>query len=168
MFQIEYVTIRNIVGDDFVKAKWKLMYELAKQYYEKNKNLRIPQTYQTEEEHSLGSWICNQRLAYKNRFIPKELRTNSLSPLSDEQVRLLESIGMEWNLKDRFVKTWFQYYEDACAFYQKYGHLRIPQSCNTKDGRSLGSWIANQRSAYKNRTVSKEKLKNIMKKMVIY
>ena len=51
MFQIEYVTIRNIVGDDFVKAKWKLMYELAKQYYEKNKNLRIPQTYQTEEEH---------------------------------------------------------------------------------------------------------------------
>ena len=160
MFQIEYVTIRNIVGDDFVKAKWKLMYELAKQYYEKNKNLRIPQTYQTEEEHSLGSWICNQRLAYKNRFIPKELRTNSLSPLSDEQVRLLESIGMEWNLKDRFVKTWFQYYEDACAFYQKYGHLRIPQSCNTKDGRSLGSWIANQRSAYKNRTVSKENRKN--------
>lgn len=160
MFQIEYVTIRNIVGDDFVKAKWKLMYELAKQYYEKNKNLRIPQTYQTEEEHSLGSWICNQRLAYKNRFIPKELRTNSLSPLSDEQVRLLESIGMEWNLKDRFEKTWFQYYEDACKFHQKYGHLRVPQSYQTEDERSLGAWIANQRLAYKNRSIPKEMRKN--------
>ena len=143
-------------GGDLVKAKWEKMYALAKQYYKENKNLRIPQTYRTEEDRALGLWISNQRLAYKNRFIPKEKRTNSLSPLSDEQVRLLEDIGMVWNLKDRFEKTWFQYYMDACEFYQKNHHLRISQSYKTKDERCLGSWISNQRLAYHNRIIPKK------------
>ncbi len=154
------IIYNTLLGDDFVREKWKLMYELAKQYYKKHGHLRIVQTYQTEEGIALGAWIANQRLAYKNRTIPKEKRKVTLNPLSDEQVKLLETIGMEWDLKKEPQKRWMRNYEKAKEHYPQHGHLRIPQTYCTKDGTSLGAWIYNQRLAYKNRTIPKEERKN--------
>ena len=166
MFQIEYVTIRNIVGDDFVKAKWKLMYELAKQYYEKHGNLLVPYKYVCEDGKHLGTWITTQRIAYKNRTIPKEERNNTISPLTDEQVKLLEDIGMVWSVekgqfdrKKNHVK-WMENYEKAKKYYQKHSNLLVPARYICEDGTQLGQWISAQRVAYKNRTLPKEERNN--------
>ena len=166
MFQVEYVTIRNIVGDDFVKAKWKLMYELAKQYYEKHGNLLVPYKYVCEDGKHLGTWITTQRIAYKNRTIPKEERNNTISPLTDEQVKLLEDIGMVWSVekgqfdrKKNHVK-WMENYEKAKKYYQKHSNLLVPARYICEDGTQLGQWISAQRVAYKNRTLPKEERNN--------
>lgn len=77
---------------------WSQKYEKAKEYYEKNGDLLVPAKYICEDGIRLGAWIANQRLAYKNRSIPKEKRKNSLTPLTDEQIKLLEEIGMVWSV----------------------------------------------------------------------
>ena len=166
MFQVEYVTIRNIVGDDFVKAKWKLMYELAKQYYEKHGNLLVPYKYVCEDGKHLGTWITTQRIAYKNRTIPKEERNNTISPLTDEQAKLLEDIGMAWSVekgqfehKKDHVK-WMEHYKKAKEYYHHHGNLLVPVRYICEDGTKLGQWIRNQRNAYKNRTLPKEERNN--------
>ena len=154
------IIYNTLLGDDFVREKWKLMYELAKQYYKKHGHLRIVQTYQTEEGIALGAWIANQRLAYKNRTIPKEKRKVTLNPLSDEQVKLLETIGMEWDLKKEPQKRWMQNYEKAKEYYHHHDNLLVPASHICGDGTQLGRWIQNQRKAYKNRTIPKEERNN--------
>ena len=154
------IIYNTLLGDDFVREKWKLMYELAKQYYKKHGHLRIVQTYQTEEGIALGAWIANQRLAYKNRTIPKEKRKVTLNPLSDEQVKLLETIGMEWDLKKEPQKRWMRNYEKAKKYYQKHSNLLVPARYICEDGTQLGQWISVQRRAYKNRIIPKEERNN--------
>ena len=88
-----------MLGDDFVREKWKEMYELAKQYYQKHGNLLVPARYVCKGGTKLGQWIWVQRKAYKNRTISKEKRANKFSPLTDKQVKLLEEIGMVWSVE---------------------------------------------------------------------
>ena len=43
---------------------------------------------------------------------------------------------------------WEGHYQEAKAFYQDNGHLRIPKTYVTPSGISLGAWLATQRKAY--------------------
>lgn len=70
------------------------MYELAKVYYEKHGNLNIRRDFKTingweydEKGFALGYWINNQRQAIEK------------SRLTDEQIFLLDEIGMIWSLR---------------------------------------------------------------------
>ena len=76
--------------------KWFEYYELAKQYYCKNGNLEIEVTYITEDGKKLGSWIAQQRRAYKSKY---NMTNSKITPLTDEQIKLLEEIGMTWNVR---------------------------------------------------------------------
>ena len=141
-------------------------YEKAVEYYHQYGNLLVPTRYVCEDGKKLGIWIQNQREAYKNRTIPKEKRTNTFSPLTDEQVKLLENIGMMWPVRNRqdhykrkYVK-WMTNYKKAREYYQKYGNLLVSDKYTCEDKTKLGKWIANQRIAYKNRFIPQEKRKN--------
>jgi len=137
--------------------QWNKMYELAKLYYLEYGNLRIPYNYKTPSGETLGTWITNQRKAYQNRLLSKEKRNNKISPLTDEQVKKLESIGMVW---DPHEYQWNKMYELAKLYYLEYGNLRIPFNYKTSIGEALGRWIQNQRQAYQNRLLPKEKRNN--------
>lgn len=67
--------------------EWMNMYDLAKQYYEINRNLLIPDKYVTKDNIHLGFWIRLQRKKYKN------------NKLTDEKVKLLNEIGMIWQVR---------------------------------------------------------------------
>ena len=151
---------------DALESKWNKMFNLAKSYFEKHGNLNVPQGFKTvngykysESEDSvlLGNWIGSQRQAYKNRTIPKEERKTTYVPLSDKQVELLESVGMIWDVHDL---KWNKMFNLAKEYFKEHGDLDVTAEYITENGELLGQWICNQRRAYKNREISKEKRKN--------
>ena len=137
-----------------MKKKWLDMYNCAKKYYEEHGNLEVKLRYITEDGIKLGFWIYNQKKAYKNRFIENN---NTLIPLTDEQIFMLESIGIMWEYRE---EHWMEMYMCAKEFYEKNGNLYIPINYVTENKKKLGKWIIAQRISYKNRYIDKEYRKN--------
>ena len=79
-------------------TNWNEMYKLAKAYYKYYGNLEIPFDYKTingyesdKEGFNLGYWINTQRRTYKG---------DSTRKIAEEQIRLLDEIGMIWYFRD--------------------------------------------------------------------
>ena len=125
---------------------WKQRYDLAKKYYEENGNLNVPTGYLTNGVN-LYVWIKLQKNEY--------LKGN----LSDEQISLLNEIGMVWNV--HFSK-WLSFYKLAKEYYEKNGNLLIPFDYIIND-RKLGSWVIVQRKKYKNGCISRERIEMLNK-----
>ncbi len=128
---------------------WYKNYELAKKYYNEHGNLFIPKTYVTDKGINLGVWLANQK-AFHNQNM-----------LSNEKIELLEQIKIVWSIRQSKKKNqlgWSTYYDIASKYYKKYGNLLIPTLYETNDGIKLGQWIHNNRQAYKNNKLSKEKI----------
>jgi len=142
---------------DPYKEQWEKMFKLALKYYEKYGDLRVPFSYVSPNGERLGTWIASQRKAYKNRNLFKEERKDNFSPLTDEQVGKLESIGMIWDLKEN---DWMHMYNLADTYYKEHGNLKVPQGFITSNGEQLGVWISNQRKMYRNRNNPNEQSKN--------
>ena len=84
------------------EEKWNKNYKLAKAYYEYYGNLEISQPFKTingykydENGIALGVWISNQRKAYKGQGTNK---------ITEEQIKLLNQIGMKWFSKNINIK----------------------------------------------------------------
>ena len=82
----------SLIGMNFERkiylSQWKEMYELAKQFYEKNGHLNIPLGFVTTDDYDkpgkeLGKWVSRQRFR-------KEI--------SSDEIYLLNCIGMIWNI----------------------------------------------------------------------
>ncbi len=130
------------------EASWEEYYELAKNYYEQYGNLKIPFSYMSNDK-PLGVWLSTQRCRKDNE--------KSDFPLSDNQKKKLNEIGMIWNI---YETSFDKYYQLAKKYYEQFDNLDIPRSYVTKTGEKLGKWIANQRLSYKNRSLPKEKISN--------
>lgn len=115
------------------KLTWFHYFQLCSIYYYDYHNLMIPQEYQMSQVY-IGRWLAHQRLLYRN------------NKLSKEKIELLESIGIVWDINNRF--TWEEYYEFAKEYYKAYGHLRIPSQYQVGDMK-LGHWLHNQRMSYR-------------------
>ena len=73
---------------DVEDYNWKKNYCLAKEYYNTNENLHIPQRYETEDGERLGLWIRRQRRMFSGKTNKK---------LSTDRIALLNEIGMIWS-----------------------------------------------------------------------
>ena len=156
--------ILRYVRDRLRPNTWDLMYNLAKEYYNKNNNLEISQHFKTldginydKNGYKLGFWIINQRQAYKNR------------KLSKEKIELLEKIGMRFS-PDKREKEWMKNYGLAEAYFNKNNNLEIPNSFKTlngitydENGYKLGFWIDRQRQSYKIGKLNKEQIELLEK-----
>lgn len=116
--------------DDSLTASWELMYHYAKQYWGENVDLEVPKRYITPEGYSLGAWIQTQRLVRSGK---------TPGVLTDEQVQLLDKIGMHWESVRDVV--WDRYFAAAKQYYADHGDLLVNISDNT-----LGRWIAQHRN----------------------
>ena len=112
------------------KTAWNRMYKQAQEYYEINGNLTLPTT---DEYSKLNNWVKNQRTKYN--VDPKKCK------LSKEQIELLESIGMIWNVIDY---RWNIMYLQAKSYYEQYGTLSIPDE-REKEYKQLRTWIQEQK-----------------------
>ena len=147
--------------ENTIPYKWMQTYELAKKYYLKHKNLRIPFNYVTEDGVKLGWWIVTQRRVRKGL---------KMGMLDNDQVRLLDKIGMVWSLESDLVKQkleinkknpnrkdiWLAKYDLVKNYYERYGNIDIPSNFKTSEGTiyyeegiNIYAWLRTQKEAYK-------------------
>ncbi|MBQ6687543.1 MAG: Helicase associated domain protein [Bacilli bacterium] len=106
-------------------------YNYAKKYYEENHNLLVPATYQIEE-FGLGNFIRKQRSYYK------------AGKLSQERIKLLEDIGMVWDVREYEFNQGYKY---ALDYFKEHHNSDVPEGY-TVDGFDLAAWL-NQKRKYK-------------------
>lgn len=126
---------------------WKQNFKLAKEYCLTYGNLDIPTNYKSTDGKHLGNWILRQRQLYKS------------NSLTDEQIKKLDSIGMDW--MDRVDRVWENGFIEAKNYSEEYGNLSVPKNYRSNTDFPLGIWIQRQRSLYKNNKISEDRIKRL-------
>ena len=107
-----------------------------REYVAKYHDSLVPSEYTTPDGYNLGRWLCHQREKHNN------------GELTEEQVKVLDEAGMIWENteKVRAIRYWNVMYETTRQYANAHGSLKeMPHNYTTKDGRKLGSWVAQQR-----------------------
>lgn len=121
-----------------LKREWLIKYKALKAYKEKHGNCCVPQRVDDPSLKSLSKWVRRQREYYK------ALQEDRKSPVTNEQIDLLNEIGFTWNASRHTPVQWIQRYNELLDYKAEHGHVRVPQ-----DYPILGEWVANQRRQYK-------------------
>ena len=132
---------------DLLDYFWEQNFKLAKEYYLTYGNLDIPTNYKSTDGKHLGNWILRQRQLYKS------------NSLTDEQIKKLDSIGMDW--MDRVDRIWENGFIEAKNYSEEYGNLSVPKNYRSNTDFPLGIWIQRQRSLYKNNKISEDRIKRL-------
>lgn len=144
---IDLVRDKNNIIKNYINVyndQWNKMYHLAKDYYSKNSNLI------NIKDQRLNGWISHQRQRYVGRK----------NPLTNEQIKKLESIGMIWDASVDIEKIWDNYYSIAKDYYLEHKNLNIKIREKYK-GINLGSWINKIRNEHDK--LSDEQIDNLNK-----
>mgnify|MGYP004505251883 FL=1 len=151
----------GMIFENAYEAFWNKMYELAKKYYEHYGDLKIPNKFKTlngyevdEKGYSLGFWISNQRVKYKN------------GTLSEDRIKKLKEIGMIFGIGKQ--DAWNKMYELAKKYYEHYGDLKVSQKFKTingyetnEKGYNLGLWITTQKTNYNKSILSEDRIEKL-------
>ena len=123
------------------KKSWDEMYQNAVEYFNKNGNLEI--SLNDENQKELKNWLHKQKTLFNN------------NKLDIEKIQKLSLINFNTS---KMINTWEDSYEIAVDYYKENNTIDIPFDYKTKNGYSLGQWVSNQRSQYKNGELTKEKI----------
>lgn len=100
----------GIQWDSVLIRTWMEKYQKAKQYFDEHGDLNIKAGYVTGDGDKLGVWISMQREKYLKGV------------LTDEQIELLEKIGMSWH---RFSDKWEKSYNAVLKYIENGGDIMI-------------------------------------------
>ena len=109
-------------------SSWNFWFGLLEKYVEDNGNANVSFRYKTEHEHSLGTWVRNQRATKDG--------------ISSERISKLDSLGFDW---DTIATRWnigFAYFE---IFVKEHGNAKVHAKYKTENGVNLGAWLSAQR-----------------------
>ena len=151
----------GMVFDNINELDWETLYTLTQIYYEYYGNLFIPADFKTtngierdESGKNLGAWLKAQRYYYNHKLLSEERHKKIgglLKKVEDDKKEQAKNDEIEWE----------NMYGLATIYYQKYGHLTLPNKFITvngyekdKEGDDLGSWVRNQRTLYKRKRLS--------------
>ncbi len=129
------------------EIRWERNFELAREYYETNGNLKVPAQYKTEDGDFLGQWIRLQR---------RKKADGSLAP---ERERRLSSIGMVWQNGE--AAQWERAFDCAHKYYEEHGNLIVPIGYRTDDGTILSDWLKRQRQRLNAGTLEPERAEKL-------
>ena len=118
---------------DPLEQEWLGRFEELTNYKAENGDCNVPQS-----QGPLGAWVDKQRVKYKT------------GKLSQERADLLDCIGFSWEPID---EAWTARFDELVDFKNENGDCNVPM----RQG-SLGMWVANQRSYYKNGKLSQERI----------
>jgi len=85
-----------------------------------------------EKDPQLGTWVNNQRTAYKKKKKAEECK------------RLLNSIGFVWGA---ITVTWEEMYERLVAYKMEHNHCMVPKQ--DKEDPQLRTWVNTQRRSFR-------------------
>ena len=127
--------------------RWEKNFELAREYYEANKNLNVSDKYKTEDGVALGRWVEYQR------------RKRAEGELEPDRVKRLDSIGMVWS--DAGDARWNRNFEYARKYYEANKNLSIPGHYMAEDGSDLGQWLSRQRKKLNDGILTHERVEKL-------
>lgn len=130
---------------------WEKNYSAAYMYYREHRNLDVPSKYVSSDGIRLGSWIGRLR----------KLRRGSCegTPLTDEQIKRLDDIGMIWENADDY--HWRISYEYLVEYKNKYLNVDVPVQYICPNGFQLGTWVQRQRRSYKQGKLSLDRIEKL-------
>lgn len=120
-------------------ARWDQYFDALVKYKEEKGDFKVPSIYKPHQE--LAYWVTVQRRSYKN------------GTLSDEQIARLTKIGFPL---DAYNEVWENRLNDLLLYKEQYGDCRVPN--RFAENKSLGVWVANQRSLYAKGKLSSERI----------
>lgn len=109
-----------------IRSSWEVMYQQLLSYKKKFGTTRVPKT--RKEYWQLRGWVNRQREFYSH------------GKLSKTRIQLLECIGFEWQLGEKY---WMVMYERLLAYKETYNSTCVPKGF--KEDPKLGAWVATQR-----------------------
>lgn len=92
------------------------------------------------EYDKLASWMKTQITQYRNS------KEGKMPALSQERIKLLDEIGMNWGEK-RKITPWDARYEALIEYRKRFGHVNVPWQW--KEDVALAQWVNSQRKKYK-------------------
>ncbi len=137
--RLESIEMRWETASD---VAWNKFYTAAKKYYDEHGDLFVPVSDKNLYGVKLGRWIANLRTLKRSNI--------RCSYLTSERIKLLEDIGMVWEVYDYI---WEQNYHAAVEYYREHGDLNVNNRYVSKDGIRLGAWITSIRTARRGKSL---------------
>jgi len=139
--QIKRNERRNRFGRD--EVLWNQRFEELREYKKVHGNCDVPSKYTLNKP--LGYWVKHQRTHYSKK------KDGLKTPLTNERIRALESIGFRWRLAPpRSMPPripWEDRLEELKQYKAEHGDCHVPQ--HYSKNKSLGEWVSTQRKQYK-------------------
>jgi len=123
-------------------STWQEFFTLLVKFVKDEGHSRIPSDCIIEDK-KLGKWVENQRSRREG--------------LTDEQVKLLESVGFVWNTKEA---QWEDCFEALRAYAEHHNNFQIPKEFLVA-GVRLASWVKTQRHNYNQHKLSDERISKL-------
>lgn len=137
----EQVEKLNAIGMRWESVKdiaWEKNYFAAKEYFAEHGDLLPSVTDKAYHGVKLGRWIAQLR-SYRKSGICSAY-------LTDERIKLLDEIGMVWDVPDYLFE---KNYAALLDYYKENGNADVPSYYVTADGLRLGAWVFNIRNRRK-------------------
>lgn len=113
----------------------------AEKYFERNRNLKVPQSYVTPSGVRLGNFI--------HRVRKRVLNGNPMKGLTPEIIHRLDKMGMQWEISPNRIQrvySWDYSYGKAKEHFLEYGTLSdVTSHYEMDDGFKLGQWLWEQK-----------------------
>ena len=135
----------GIKSGPVLERRWMGYYGLAKEYFEEHGDLNIPHDY-VAGGLKVGVWISTQRENY------------GAERLTEEQIRLLEGIGMSW---DRFESRWERGFEYCRRYEREHGDINKVPADLQYDGFKPALWLRTQRYRKRIGKLSEERIRKL-------
>lgn len=126
------------------KKTWMETYNLLVEYKNQYGDVNVPFDY-VVDGYRLGLWLRNQLLSYHGV---------SKTKLTDEQIKLLEDLGVVWRQR----KSWKEIYLILNEYYNEHGNINAKSDEVYLDF-PIGSYIKDQRASYFKGKLSEERIK---------
>ena len=125
---------------------WDIRFGLAKQYFDENGNIDMSTNY-VSDGIWLGKWISEQKKKYK------------IGELSAEQVRKLETLGIDWNadIQSKHDEIWEEHFNRIRAISDRTGVL----GNTSEETKKLNAWLRVQRKNYRDGKLSADRISKL-------
>ena len=133
--QVEKLNAIGMRWESVRDISWEKYYAVAKEYFAEHGNLLPPITDKLYRGVKLSRWIAQLR-SYRKSGICSAY-------LTDERIKLLDEIGMVWDVPDYLFE---KNYAALLDYYKENGNADVPSYYVTADGLRLGAWVFNTRS----------------------
>ena len=126
---------------DQLAAQWEKHYAVLKRIFDEGDDANVPVD-TVIDGLRVGKWLQDQRRAYKEDM------------MSPDRIARLEAIGIVW---DQLAAQWEKHYAVLKRLFDEGGNANVPNRAII-DGLNVGTWLQNQRAAYKDGTLSPDRI----------